>query len=124
MGKTILLVDDDPLVLESVRSALEATGHRVWVTDSAERALALAGELEPDVVVSDYRMPAIDGLSLARELIRMTPAPQMLIYSAEPCPTDPSAGRYRGVRWVPKSSGHAALLEALEEISNSEPDER
>ena len=77
MGKTILLVDDDRLVLESVRAALEANGHQVWVTESAERALRLALALEPDVVVTDYRMPAIDGLSLIRELVKRTPTPQM-----------------------------------------------
>lgn len=116
VGRRILLVDDDRLVLEAVRVALEAAGHRVWVTDSAERALVLAGELEPDVVVSDYRMPSIDGLSLARTLMELTPPPRMLIYSAESWPSDSADSGYANLRWVPKSSDHAALLEALKEI--------
>ena len=116
VGRRILLVDDDRLVLEAVRAALEAIGHRVWVTDSAERALVLAGELEPDVVVSDYRMPSIDGLSLARTLMERMPPPHMLIYSAEPWPSDSADSESLDLRWVAKSSDHAALLETLREI--------
>lgn len=116
LARTILLIDDDRLVLESVRAMLEATGHRVLVTDSAEQALVLTREVDPDVVVSDYRMPAIDGLSLANKLMELTPPPRMLIYSAEPWPSYPAYGKYRDVRWVAKSSDHAALLAALEEI--------
>ncbi len=120
MGKRILLIDDDRLVLESVRSALEAAGHRVWVTDSAERALALADALEPDVVVTDYRMPALDGVSLTRELMTRERTPRMVIYSAEPRPRGRTFGGRCGVTWVAKSSGHTALLETLEEILGGE----
>jgi CheY-like chemotaxis protein len=114
------LVDDDRLVLESVRAALEATGHRVWMTDSAERALAMARALEPDVVVTDYRMPAIDGLALLQALNEQMSPPRMVIYSAEPRPRGRTLAGERGIIWVAKTSGHTALLESLDDMLGGE----
>ncbi len=113
--RSILVVDDDRLVLGSVAAALEAAGFRVWTTDSAEEAVRLATRLQPDVVVTDLRMPGRDGMTLLEQLKRgADQVPRMVIYSATP-PADVEERRMREVLWISKASGHAALLDALRE---------
>ncbi len=63
----ILLVDDDPLVLDNASALLEDLGHRVTALDSAQAAMdRLATQARFDMVVSDYAMPGINGVDLGR----------------------------------------------------------
>lgn len=62
--RTVLVVDDDEEVLRTTAELLEIDGHRVLVARSAMEALRLLAGPAPDVVVSDVRMPDIDGLEL------------------------------------------------------------
>ncbi len=116
LGKKILLVDDDRLILYSVSGALEARGHQVWATDSAEQALTLAREIQPDVVVTDYRMPQMDGISLLKRLKGLALAPRMVVYTGEELPTGPEVHMARELTWVVKVAGHGTLLETLERL--------
>lgn len=112
--RSVLVVDDDPLILASVAAVLDAAGFRVWTTDSGEEAVRLVERVRPDVVVTDLRMPGMDGLSLLDRLAqRPGPLPATtIIYSAAPPPT-PSTSLSREVRWIPKAPGHQALIDAL-----------
>lgn len=116
---TVLVVDDDRLILASVAAALEGAGFRVWTTDSGEEAVRLAVRLHPDVVVTDLRMPGMDGIALLDRLADDPhPAPRTaIIYSATPPSADDPA-RLRGAQWIPKASGHAALIDALSECGH------
>ena len=60
----ILLVDDDPDLLKLISLRLTSAGYRVRTADSGEMALALLAVARPSVVISDLRMPGIDGLQL------------------------------------------------------------
>lgn len=115
LSKRVLVVDDDRLLLESVASALEASGYAVWATDSVERAITLASEIEPDVVVSDYRMPGMDGISLLARLKEISDGPRMVVYSATP-PVGSGELAGLGAIWIAKAARHGALLGTLEEI--------
>jgi DNA-binding response OmpR family regulator len=68
MSATILIVDDEYAVARGIQYALEQEGYQVSVAGSGEEALALAGELAPDLVVLDVRMPGIDGFETLRRL--------------------------------------------------------
>ncbi|UCC72926.1 MAG: response regulator [Gemmatimonadota bacterium] len=116
MAKKIVLVDDDRLVLQSVLAALEASGYQVWATDSTEEAVELTREVEPDVVVTDYRMPLMDGVSLLERVRDLALAPLMLVYSATPPPRERLSQRMRDVYWVAKTTGHGALLGKLTDL--------
>ncbi|MCW5634076.1 MAG: response regulator [Rubrivivax sp.] len=62
----VLVVDDEPELASMMRAALEAAGHKVVTAESGAVALALLGEGRFDVVVTDLRMPGIDGGALWR----------------------------------------------------------
>jgi two-component system nitrogen regulation response regulator GlnG len=62
-AKHILIIDDEEAVCWALERALTRSGHRVTVTASAEQALALAGQIRPDVIVLDVRLPGMDGLT-------------------------------------------------------------
>lgn len=65
----ILVVDDDPLVLDSAADMLEDQGHTVFRATSAEQALGMLTQgLHVDLVITDYAMPRMSGLDLIRAL--------------------------------------------------------
>jgi CheY-like chemotaxis protein len=66
----ILLVDDDPLILQSLRDVLQSDGHSVTTADGGNKGIdeflrAREGEAAFDIVVSDLGMPEVDGRTLA-----------------------------------------------------------
>jgi DNA-binding response OmpR family regulator len=64
----ILIVDDDPKVLASLRLYLEHAGYEVAAAQDGERALATARSFTPDLVVLDVMLPKGDGLMVCRRL--------------------------------------------------------
>ncbi len=64
----VLAVDDDSLVLTNTAAMLEDLGHQVLVAASGAEALALLAEHPVDLVITDYAMPYMTGLQLAREI--------------------------------------------------------
>ena len=71
-GLRVLIVDDEPDVAASLAEMVELLGHRAVVADGATGALALVETGAPfDAVLSDLRMPGIDGVGLVERLIRL-----------------------------------------------------
>lgn len=60
----VLVVDDEREIVELLREILELAGHTVDIADSGERALQSLAEAEYDIVLSDVRMPGMDGTML------------------------------------------------------------
>jgi two-component system CheB/CheR fusion protein len=70
-GETILVVDDDPAILELLTLLLETGGYRTAAAADGNEALKLAtgGGLRPDIVVADYNLPnGMNGLEIAARL--------------------------------------------------------
>jgi len=82
MPHRVLLVEDDPAVRRSVEGSLRDEGFEVTATENAEHALALIGDLRPDVVLSDIRMPGLDGLELLEILHERAPAIDVVLMTA------------------------------------------
>jgi len=62
--KQILIVDDEPAWLKSVTHVLQKLGYQVKAVQSAAEALALLVKYRPDLIVSDLRMPDMNGFDL------------------------------------------------------------
>ncbi|GAB4394156.1 MAG: hypothetical protein Tsb0032_16710 [Kiloniellaceae bacterium] len=69
----ILIIDDEPEVAQMLADILIAQGHQVVTADSGERALGLIEGQDFDVILSDVRMPRLDGPSLYAALERRNP---------------------------------------------------
>ena len=69
-GRRVLVVDDDPNVVWFISGLLKAAGAEISEASDGTRALQLALETWPDIVVSDILMPGLDGIALCRELKR------------------------------------------------------
>ncbi len=66
--ETILVVDDEEDILELVRYNLQREGYQVVLAASGEKALKLAHQQTPDLIVLDLMLPEMDGLDVARRL--------------------------------------------------------
>ena len=64
----VLVVDDDQRLLEATAALLESAGHTVMCAGDGEHALRMAREERIDIVLTDYMMPVMDGLQLARAI--------------------------------------------------------
>jgi two-component system response regulator AtoC len=64
----ILVVDDDPLSRQFLTEAVQSLGYTALAAQGGEEALERVAEAHPDLVLTDLRMPGVDGLTLTREL--------------------------------------------------------
>jgi len=67
-GLELLLVDDDPMMLARLSKQLASAGHRVSTCRDGESALKLIIENKPQLVITDWRMKPMDGLTLCKTL--------------------------------------------------------
>jgi two-component system NtrC family sensor kinase len=70
----ILVVDDEPLVAGLIAEVLTTDGHEVHTAGNGREALEKIAARSYDLIVSDLRMPELDGVGLFRELERTQPA--------------------------------------------------
>ena len=70
---SILLVDDEPMVLRIMRVALEKVGYRVSTAVDGKDALVKLDESHPDILVTDIEMPHMSGKELCLEIQKTIP---------------------------------------------------
>lgn len=78
----ILVVDDDPGLLRLLSIRLKAYGFDLHTAESAEQALSVVPAFQPEVVVTDMRMPGMDGMALFRQLHDKYPTLPIIILTA------------------------------------------
>ena len=88
MFPTILVVDDDAALRCLLAIALEDAGYRVEEAHDGIQALAQLGQCSPDLILTDMRMPRLDGMGLARLLVPHTPPIPLILMSGDPLPPD------------------------------------
>jgi DNA-binding NtrC family response regulator len=78
----ILVVDDDKMQRDILKTILSDEGYEAHGASSAEEALEAAQTLKPDVVLTDLRLDRMDGMELMKQLRSQADAPEVLIMSA------------------------------------------
>ncbi len=110
--RTLLVVDDDPLVLASTSSMLEDLGHTAVEAASGRQALEiLRAGAKVDLVLTDQGMPGMTGLQLAAELRQLRPNLPVLLASGYAEAAELAAS---GMPLLPKPFGQAAMMAAVE----------
>src|ERR671923_1097877 len=77
--KTVLVVDDEPHIVELVRLYLEKEGLGVIAAADGEAALTLHDRHDPDLVVLDLMLPKVDGFEVCREIRRRGETPILML---------------------------------------------
>jgi DNA-binding response OmpR family regulator len=77
--KRILLVDDDPEIVESMRTVLEANGYQTLVARDGNQGLAMVEREDPDLVILDMMMPKRSGFLVLEWLRRNRRVPTRVI---------------------------------------------
>ncbi len=81
--KTILLVDDELEILKSLGEVLDRFGYKVITKSEAQAALtALREGVQIDLVITDYRMPGMDGMEFLNALRLLNPAVPVIMLTA------------------------------------------
>ncbi|MDA8131311.1 MAG: response regulator transcription factor [Elusimicrobia bacterium] len=75
--QTILVIDDEPSLLKSVKERLEMENYNVLTSQTAEQALQTLSRFTPDLMVVDLRLPGMSGLDLCRR-VRASDGPSRL----------------------------------------------
>ena len=79
----VLVVDDEPLIAQTVTAILNANGFEAIEATSAEVALQVAGKFRPDIVLSDVLMPRMTGVDLGVRLRHELPQTRVLLFSGQ-----------------------------------------
>lgn len=110
----VLLVDDDPDLLHLVSVRLEANGYEVAATSSAETALSKLPHFRPHVVVTDLKMPGMDGMGLFQEIQQQDYRLPVIVLTAHGTIPDAVSAAQEGVfSYLVKPVDAKVLLESL-----------
>lgn len=77
----VLIVDDDPLLLNEISELLDARGHRVIGALDGVEAIRLVLSEQPDIVIADVILPESDGIEVARRTREILPTAKIIVIS-------------------------------------------
>jgi DNA-binding NarL/FixJ family response regulator len=119
----ILIVDDHPLFRKGMRTLLnsmegvEVVGEGI----SGEDAIALAEDLQPDVILMDLQMPGINGLTAIREIVKTSPHIRILVVSLFSDDDSVFAAMRAGARgYILKDTEEEEMLRAIHAVGGGE----
>jgi two-component system response regulator AtoC len=118
MPRRLLIVDDDPTIRTSLAEALADAGTtEVRVAEGPLRALALLDEATPDVVLSDVRMPEMDGIAFLKLLHQRAPSVDVVLMTAyDDMPTVVAAMREGAVEFLVKPLDLHQVRRVLDDV--------
>ncbi len=79
MNETILVVDDEPKIVQLARDYLEKSGFQVLTSGDGQQALAITRQEHPDLIVLDLMLPGMDGLDVCRAIRRESDVPIIML---------------------------------------------
>jgi len=117
--KSILIVDDHPLVREGMKEMLQSVRFDVSTSEGGEAALELCRKRQSafDLVITDIRMPAMDGFAFAERLRKMYPDAKILMLAGMPLSEEVARARSCGAAgYLSKATPWEDLVEAIRAI--------
>ena len=121
MPKRLLVVDDEPNLLRAVAASLRTEGYEVITARNGREALLRVAESVPDLIISDIRMPGMDGYQLAGQLraSSRTAIVPIIFLTAKDETADRVAGFRSGVdAYITKPFEPDELLAVIQSILN------
>ncbi|MDP2726105.1 MAG: response regulator, partial [Dehalococcoidia bacterium] len=79
MSPSVLVVDDEPMILDIVRLTLEREGFDVYEAEDGYKAMEKAREVIPDIVLLDVMMPDMDGFEVLKEIRSTSNVPVIML---------------------------------------------
>jgi DNA-binding NtrC family response regulator len=117
MSTTILVMDDDLLVIESLEDYLKQAGYTIVTANTAREALEQARETACDVAVLDMKMPEMDGFQVAAMLRQLQPALRVIMFTGyASLETEARAAQLDFYEYLPKSNWYDLLLPTIERV--------
>jgi len=116
----LMLVDDDVMCLESLERALKRQGYDCVTFSDPEKALLAFDKSEYQVVLTDFRMPKINGLELIRRLRTLAPEIKAIIFTGYYQEKYNELSRKSNISaYLSKPIQIAALIEELNEMKET-----
>lgn len=117
MNVKILIVDDDPIVLDSCKRVFEAEGFEVSLVPSADEALTAMENNAFDILLIDVKMPERDGMYLIRAVKKQWPEVPIVVMSGYPTPETIAEGLHLGAEeFIAKPFTPDELLKIVHEV--------
>jgi DNA-binding NtrC family response regulator len=117
----ILVIDDEPVVLDSCRKVLEEEGFYVHLVPSADEALAVLQEKAFDLLLVDVKMPKHDGIYLMQMVKKQWPDIPIIVMSGYPTQDTITDGANMGAAaFIPKPFTPDELIETLRQVIQKE----
>lgn len=120
---TVLLVDDHALVRRGFRRLIEDETDLsvVGEADDGPAAVAMAAELDPNVIILDYALPGMNGAAVARKILACRPGARILMLSMHAEPSYLANAFQAGVSgYLLKSALDLELVEAIRRVAAGE----
>lgn len=112
----VLIVDDEPMVLSGIRRALFKTGWKINVADSGQKALQMLSMAPYDFVVSDMRMPGMDGAQLLEKVSELYPSTVRIMLSGYSDLEAAKRATFVAHQWIAKPCDPETLRNILDRI--------
>jgi len=112
----ILLVEDDPAIIELIAMIITGEGHTVTTAIRGADALQLFQSQRYDLVITDFNMPGMNGLILAEKIKALTPSQKILLLSGEMANASPNVDNV-----VFKPIAFGTLIQVVSQMSPVEP---
>ena len=109
----VLLVDDEPLILEMFESVLREEGYDVYVAPNAKDALSLLDRTLFDVLVCDVRLEDLDGFDIMTIARKRYPGIGVVLITGAPSAADESVANEQNATYLSKPIGFDLLIESV-----------
>lgn len=122
---SLMIVDDHPMVREGLAAMLESEHDFVVsaLAATGEEAIAIGKMAKPDVVMSDIRMPGMDGFGVLERLKEIHPDIRVLLMAGMPLKEEEARAREEGAKgYLPKNVDQDRLVAALRAIAADTPE--